>query len=158
MVVIHEEPPSASTPPQAIVLDAMQRHNIESVEAGIMLAGHRARTGCRGQPGRSGRSALHTFRVIPPSSSVVTRSVLAAGSEADRILNADDMGAGVVAAAQGRVVLGHVDVGVTHVEIAVADIDLAVIPGIPLPAQRQPQAAVIRYAGRTIGIAHGVRS
>lgn len=39
MVVIHEEPPSASAPPQA-VLDAMQRHNIESVEAGIMLAGH----------------------------------------------------------------------------------------------------------------------
>lgn len=39
MVVIHEEPPSAIAPPQA-VLDAMQRHNIESVEAGIMLAGH----------------------------------------------------------------------------------------------------------------------
>lgn len=43
MVVIHEEPPSATAPPQAVLdamLDAMQRHNIESVEAGIMLAGH----------------------------------------------------------------------------------------------------------------------
>lgn len=41
MVVIHEEPmPVPPVAPDQAVLDAMQRHNIESVEAGIMLAGH----------------------------------------------------------------------------------------------------------------------
>lgn len=48
MVVIHEEQPSTIGPDQA-VLDAMQRHNIESVEAGIMLAGHGLHLSSEGQ-------------------------------------------------------------------------------------------------------------
>ncbi len=61
MVVIHEEPiPVPAVAPDQAVLDAMQRHNIESVEAGIMLAGHGLHLSAEGSrvKFKSGKSSI----------------------------------------------------------------------------------------------------
>src|SRR6185369_2591016 len=84
---------------------------------------------------------------MPPSS--IDKSL-----EPYRVLDAHDVGADIVAAAQGISGLGLFDAGILDVKIGIAGIELAETSRIPLATNREPDPVIIGNPRRAIVVAN----